>query len=60
MTEVQNIFTSMDDSEKTDPDARYLSKLITFQIDSFLFHPAVYPNDISIIFYVAGAISAVF
>ena len=57
MTEVQNIFTSMDDSDKTDADVRYLSELITFQIDSVQFHPAVDQNNTSIIFYVAGAIS---
>ena len=57
MAEVQNIFTSMDDSDKTDADARYLSELITFQIDSFQFHPAVDQNNTPIIFYVAGAIS---
>ena len=56
MAEVQNIFTSMDDSDKTDADTRYLSELITFQIDSFQFHPAVDQNNTSIIFYVAGAI----
>ena len=47
MTGVQNIFSSMDDSEKTDADARYLSELITFQIDSFQFHSAVDKNDTS-------------
>ena len=57
MKEIQNIFTSIDDSENTDADAHYLSELITFQIDSFQFHSAVDQNDPSIIFYVAGAIS---
>ena len=56
MKEIQNIFTSIDDSEKTDADA-HLSELITFQIDSFRFHSAVDQNDTSIIFYVAGAVS---
>ena len=57
MKEIQNIFASIDDPEKTDADAHYLSELITFQIDSFQFHSADDQNGTSIIFYVAGAIS---
>ena len=56
MSEVNEIFSSISNSTKTESDADLLSERLNFQIENFQFHLEIQREDQPIIYYVAGTI----